>query len=149
MGGAGGGPSRGLGTDAAQRPGQRDRTGRRPGPPLAAQQLALARLLLSDPHTLVLDEATALLDSTASHRVERSLAALIEGRTVISIVHHLDSVRYTDHIAVMDHGRIVELGSHDKLLAAQGAYASLWHSWESARSDPPVREAFQAWIRTT
>ncbi|MFH9136914.1 ABC transporter ATP-binding protein [Streptomyces sp. NPDC017524] len=111
--------------------------GAAPVPPSAAQQLALARLLICDPHTLVLDEATALLDSTASRRVERSLAALIEGRTVISIVHRLDSVRDADRIAVMDHGRIVELGSHDKLLAAQGAYASLWHSWESARSDEP------------
>ncbi|MFI5620914.1 ABC transporter ATP-binding protein [Streptomyces sp. NPDC051567] len=98
-----------------------------------AQQLALARLLLSDPYALVLDEATALLDSTASRRVERSLAALIEGRTVISIVHRLDSVRDADRIAVMDRGRIVELGSHDALLASGGAYAALWHSWDSAR----------------
>ncbi|MEV1046250.1 ABC transporter ATP-binding protein [Streptomyces sp. NPDC049916] len=114
--------------------------GAAPVSPSAAQQLALARLLLADPHTLVLDEATALLDSTASRRVERSLAALIEGRTVISIVHHLDSVRDADRIAVMDHGRIVELGSHDTLLAARGAYASLLHSWESARGDdPPAR----------
>ncbi|MFE5621814.1 ABC transporter ATP-binding protein [Streptomyces virginiae] len=101
--------------------------------PSHAQQLALARLLLSDPYALVLDEATALLDSTASRRVERSLAALIEGRTVISIVHRLDSVRDADRIAVMDGGRIVELGSHDELLAAGGAYAALWHSWDSAR----------------
>ncbi len=100
--------------------------------PSHAQQLALARLLLSDPHALVLDEATALLDSTASRRVERSLAALIEGRTVISIVHRLDSVRDADRIAVMDGGRIVELGSHDELLATDGAYAALWHSWDSA-----------------
>ncbi|MFI5981974.1 ABC transporter ATP-binding protein [Streptomyces sp. NPDC051555] len=98
-----------------------------------AQQLALARLLLSDPYALVLDEATALLDSTASRRVERSLAALIEGRTVISIVHRLDSVRDADRIAVMDHGSIVELGSHDALLAADGAYAALWRSWDAAR----------------
>ncbi|MEV7508190.1 ABC transporter ATP-binding protein [Streptomyces sp. NPDC089922] len=101
--------------------------------PSHAQQLALARLLLSDPHALVLDEATALLDSSASRRVERSLAALIEGRTVISIVHRLDSVRDADRIAVMDGGRIVELGSHDELLAAGGAYAALWQSWDAAR----------------
>ncbi|MFF8827898.1 ABC transporter ATP-binding protein [Streptomyces sp. NPDC015131] len=110
--------------------------------PSAAQQLALARLLLSDPYALVLDEATALLDSTASRRVERSLAALIEGRTVISIVHRLDSVRDADRIAVMDRGRIVELGSHDDLLAADGAYASLWRSWRTARlpdRTPPGR----------
>ncbi|MGY5633263.1 ABC transporter ATP-binding protein [Streptomyces sp. UC1A3] len=111
--------------------------GAAPVSPSAAQQLALARLLLSDPHALVLDEATALLDSTASRRVERALAALIEGRTVISIVHRLDSVRDADRIAVMDRGRIVELGSHDQLLAADGAYASLWHSWQTTRPDTP------------
>ncbi|MFF4183589.1 ABC transporter ATP-binding protein [Streptomyces sp. NPDC001691] len=108
-------------------------SGAAPVSPSAAQQLALARVLLSDPHTLVLDEATALLDSSASRRVERSLAALIEGRTVVSIVHRLDSVRDADRIAVMDRGRIVELGSHDELLAAGGAYASLWRAWRSAR----------------
>ncbi|WP_284581996.1 ABC transporter ATP-binding protein [Streptomyces sp. 2P-4] len=105
--------------------------------PSHAQQLALARLLLSDPYALVLDEATALLDSTASRRVERSLAALIEGRTVVSIVHRLDSVRDADRIAVMDGGRIVELGSHDELLAANGAYAALWHAWDTARRPGP------------
>ncbi|MGA4866901.1 ABC transporter ATP-binding protein [Streptomyces lavendulocolor] len=111
--------------------------GAAPVSPSAAQQLALARLLLSDPHALVLDEATALLDSTASRRVERSLAALIEGRTVISIVHRLDSVRDADRIAVMDRGRIVELGSHDQLLTADGAYASLWHSWQTTHPATP------------
>ncbi|MEU2433714.1 ABC transporter ATP-binding protein [Streptomyces sp. NPDC007861] len=109
--------------------------------PSAAQQLALARLLLSDPHALVLDEATALLDSTASRRVERSLAALIEGRTVISIVHRLEPARDADRIAVMDRGRIVELGSHEQLLAADGAYAALWRSWDEARRADARREA--------
>ncbi|MDK9495892.1 ABC transporter ATP-binding protein [Streptomyces katrae] len=110
--------------------------GAAPVSPSHAQQLALARLLLSDPHALVLDEATALLDSTASRRVERSLAALIAGRTVISIVHRLDSVHDADRIAVMEAGRIVELGSHTELLAAGGAYAALWRSWSGAGTAP-------------
>ncbi|MEU5426317.1 ABC transporter ATP-binding protein [Streptomyces olivoreticuli] len=100
--------------------------------PAVAQQLALARLLLADPHTLVLDEATALMDTTASRQVERSMAALLEGRSVISIVHRLDSVQDADRIAVMDGGRIVEIGSHRELLALDGAYARLWSSWSAA-----------------
>ncbi|MEN3584817.1 ABC transporter ATP-binding protein [Streptomyces sp. ZYX-F-203] len=105
--------------------------GTTPVSPSRAQQLALARLLLSNPHTLVLDEATALLDSKASREVERSLAALTDGRTVVSIVHRLDGVREADRIAVLDDGEVVELGSHDELLTADGAYAALWRSWAS------------------
>ncbi|MFH8344359.1 ABC transporter ATP-binding protein [Streptomyces sp. NPDC018045] len=105
---------------------------------VAAQQLALARLMLADPHTLVLDEATALLDTSASRHVEQSMAALLAGRSVISIVHRLDSVQDADRIAVMHAGRIVELGSHQQLLADGGAYADLWSSWCAARSSAPA-----------
>ncbi|WP_055697852.1 ABC transporter ATP-binding protein [Streptomyces silaceus] len=101
-------------------------------PAATAQQLALARLLLADPHTLVLDEATALMDPSASRQVERSMAALLVGRSVISIVHRLDSVQGADRIAVMDGGRIVEIGSHAELLRLEGAYARLWSSWSVA-----------------
>ncbi|NEW71647.1 ABC transporter ATP-binding protein [Streptomyces rhizosphaericus] len=107
-------------------------TGETDVPAVTAQQLALARLLLADPHTLVLDEATALMDPTASRQVERSMAALLAGRSVISIAHRLDSVPDADLIAVMDSGRIVELGSHHKLLQKDGAYARLWRSWSAA-----------------
>jgi ABC-type multidrug transport system fused ATPase/permease subunit len=97
--------------------------------PAQAQQLALARLVLADPHTLILDEATSLLDPRAARHLERSLAALLAGRTVIAIAHRLHTAHDADRIAVMEAGRIVELGSHAELVAAGGAYAALWASW--------------------
>ena len=93
--------------------------------PAIAQRLALARLLLADPHTLILDEATSLLDSSAARDLEESLSSVLKGRTVIAIAHQLASARHADRIAVMDGGRIVELGSHDELMAGNGSYASL------------------------
>jgi ABC-type multidrug transport system fused ATPase/permease subunit len=94
-----------------------------------AQQVALARLVLADPHTLVLDEATSLLDPRAARDLERSLAAVLHGRTVIAIAHRLFSAHDADRVAVVEDGRITELGSHDELVAAGGSYAALWHSW--------------------
>ncbi|WP_406046313.1 ABC transporter ATP-binding protein/permease [Micromonospora sp. NBC_00898] len=96
-----------------------------------AQQLALARLVLADPHTLILDEATAALDPTTARRTERALAAVLTGRTVIAIAHRLNTAHDADRVAVMEDGRITELGSHDELVRADGAYASLWRSWHS------------------
>ena len=97
--------------------------------PAQAQQLALARLVLADPHTLVLDEATSLIDPRAARHLERSLAAVLEGRTVIAIAHRLFSAHDADRVAVVEDGRIIELGSHDELVAAGGSYAALWASW--------------------
>ncbi|HYN92338.1 MAG TPA: ABC transporter ATP-binding protein [Pilimelia sp.] len=94
-----------------------------------AQQLALARLVLADPGVLILDEATAALDPTTARRTERALAALLTGRTVIAIAHRLNTAHDADRVAVLDGGRITELGSHDELLRAGGAYAALWRSW--------------------
>jgi ABC-type multidrug transport system fused ATPase/permease subunit len=94
-----------------------------------AQQLALARLVLADPHTLILDEATAALDPTTARKTERALAAVLTGRTVIAIAHRLNTAHDADRVAVLEDGRIVELGSHDELVQAGGAYAALWHSW--------------------
>lgn len=112
-GGVGGGSVGGtLGLDAAQ-----------------SQQLALARVVLADPHTVILDEATAMLDPRTARQTERSFAAVLSGRTVIAIAHRLQTAHDADRVAVMEDGRLTELGSHDALLGADGAYASLWRSW--------------------
>ena len=98
--------------------------------PAQAQQLALARIVLMDPHTLVLDEATSLMDPTAARSLERSLGRVLQGRTVVAIAHRLYTAHDADRVAVMLDGRIVELGPHDELVAAGGEYASLWESWQ-------------------
>lgn len=97
-----------------------------------AQQLALARVVLADPHTVVLDEATALLDPRAARHTERALAAVLRGRTVIAIAHRLHTAHDADRVVVMEDGRIAELGPHHELVAAGGPYAGLWESWQAS-----------------
>ncbi|MFF9048796.1 ABC transporter ATP-binding protein [Streptomyces parvulus] len=99
-----------------------------------AQQLALARVVLADPHTLILDEATALLDPTTARHTEQALAAVLKGRTVIAIAHRLHTAHDADRVAVMEGGLLTELGTHEDLVAAGGAYAALWGSWHGEPS---------------
>ena len=101
-----------------------------------AQQVALARVVLANPHTLVLDEATALLDPNAARHTERALAATAEGRTVIAVAHRLHTAHDADRIAVMEHGKVTEIGSHDELAAAETSYAALWRAWTGRPPKP-------------
>ena len=106
--------------------------GRHPLDGAQAQHVALARVLLANPHTLVLDEATALLDPNTARHTERALAATVEGRTVIAVAHRLHTARDADRIAVMEDGRITELGSHEQLTSTDGSYAALWRAWNGS-----------------
>jgi ABC-type multidrug transport system fused ATPase/permease subunit len=105
--------------------------GGEPLSPPQTQQLALARLVLADPHTLVLDEATSLLDPRAARHLERSLASVLTGRTVVAIAHRLHTAHDADRVAVVEDGLLHELGTHDELIERDGAYAALWESWQS------------------
>ena len=93
------------------------------------QQLALARVVLADPHTLILDEATSAMEPTVARDLEAALAAVLKGRTVIAIAHRLATAFDADRIAVIEAGELVELGSHDDLLSTGGRYARLWQAW--------------------
>lgn len=99
--------------------------------PGQAQQVALARIVLMDPATLILDEATSLLDPAVARSAERAIDAVLADRTVIAIAHRLDTAAVADRVAVVIDGRIVELGPHEELVAAGGEYTKLWEAWTS------------------
>jgi ATP-binding cassette subfamily C protein len=95
------------------------------------QQLALSRLALRDPPVIVLDEATAEAGSAGARDLEDAATALLAGRTAIVVAHRLSQARTCDRIAVMNHGRIEEFGTHDSLLQRGGRYAGLWSAWST------------------
>jgi ABC-type multidrug transport system fused ATPase/permease subunit len=93
------------------------------------QLIALARALLADPRILILDEATSSVDIGTERKIERALRLLLAGRTAFIIAHRLSTIRGADLIVVLEHGRIVEQGTHDELLTRSGLYTSLYGDW--------------------
>ena len=90
------------------------------------QRLCIARVFLKNPPILILDEATSALDNTTEILIQQALDELCQGRTTLVVAHRLSTIKRADEIAVIDHGRIAEQGSHDQLLKQAGIYSELY-----------------------
>jgi ATP-binding cassette, subfamily B, multidrug efflux pump len=105
------------------------------------QRVAIARVILKDAPILVLDEATSALDSEVEAAIQQSLGTLMAGKTVIAIAHRLSTIARMDRLVVLDHGRIVEQGSHHELLRQDGHYAALWRRQSGGFIDVAAEQA--------
>ncbi|HSD39100.1 MAG TPA: ABC transporter ATP-binding protein [Rhodocyclaceae bacterium] len=105
------------------------------------QRISIARALLINPRVLILDEATSSVDTETEKEIQRALDNLVQGRTTIAIAHRLSTLRKADRLVVMDRGQIVEIGNHDELMAAEGAYYRLYQA--QARNAESAAEALE------
>ncbi|WP_116082783.1 ABC transporter ATP-binding protein/permease [Tropicimonas sp. IMCC34011] len=108
------------------------------------QRVGIARTLLKDPPILILDEATSALDTHTELQIRRSLARAGEGRSVMIVAHRLSTIAHADRIAVLNHGRVIEAGSHEMLLAKGGHYAAMWAAQDAGASDDPETKEARA-----
>ena len=108
------------------------------------QRIAIARAILKDPRILLLDEATSSLDNESEELVQDALNRLMQNRTTVIIAHRLSTIKVAHRIAVLDGGRIVELGTHDELMEKNGLYARLY----SMQFRNPEEELARCWRRT-
>jgi ATP-binding cassette subfamily B protein len=105
--------------------------------------VAIARTLLKDPAILIFDEATSALDSKAEQAIQAQLKEIAKNRTTLVIAHRLSTIADAQQILVLDHGRIVERGTHQSLLAAQGLYAQMWERQQARRDEDLASPAME------